>query len=199
MLANDTDGSYGLAIDATSVYWTERDRIRRVPKDGSGPPVTLAAGRSRPSAVTADAAAVYWIEGDTDVQRSPISGGEPVSIATGLGLVAAIAVDSDSVYFATRTSLMSSAKDGSTRGAPTILATGDIVGSLVGSLAIDAANVYWTDGSSGEVKSVPKTGGAAVTLASNEQWPGNVAIDETNVYWTTLCGKVVKVTKPTAR
>ncbi len=52
-------------------------------------------------------------------------------------------------------------------------------------MAIDEANVYWTDcgdPSAGQVQKVPKAGGPVVPLASGNRLSG-IAVDGANVYW----------------
>jgi outer membrane protein assembly factor BamB len=64
---------------------------------------------------------------------------------------------------------------------PIVLASGGGAGSL----ALDGTNVYWTDGVNGEVRKVPKDGGASVVVnaaAGTEPW--SVAVDSTHAYWT---------------
>lgn len=59
--------------------------------------------------------------------------------------------------------------------------------------AVDAANVYWTEGgTSGTVKKAPLAGGAAAALASSLADPYGIAVDSANVYWTEQAGGFVK-------
>jgi hypothetical protein len=55
-------------------------------------------------------------------------------------------------------------------------------------MAIDATNVYWTEGCTyvggGYVRKVPKAGGDIVTLATGDN-PSGIVTDGINVYWST--------------
>lgn len=63
---------------------------------------------------------------------------------------------------------------------PTALATGL---NLPQAMAVDSANVYWTEKGSGTVKKVSLSGGAITTLATSTNGPYSIATDSTNVYW----------------
>jgi hypothetical protein len=52
-------------------------------------------------------------------------------------------------------------------------------------LAVDDANVYWTNFGDGTVVRVPLGGGTATILASGQNQPYGIAVDAANVYWTT--------------
>jgi hypothetical protein len=54
-------------------------------------------------------------------------------------------------------------------------------------IAVDVANVYWTDWDGGAVMKLPIDGGAAVPLAAGD-YAYEIAIDATSVYWATIHG-----------
>jgi hypothetical protein len=61
-------------------------------------------------------------------------------------------------------------------------------------VAIDAANVYWTDVS--RVMKVAVGGGAPVVVASGQQRATDIAVDATNIYWTdTDAGRIMQIAK----
>lgn len=71
LLAADATGPRGLAIDATHLYWANKDEgaIKSVPLDG-GPVTVLAAGQGQPSNVAVDADFVYWTNfGDDSIVK----------------------------------------------------------------------------------------------------------------------------------
>jgi hypothetical protein len=54
----------------------------------------------------------------------------------------------------------------------------------LGGIAVDEADVYWTNGDS--VMRIPVDGGVATTLACGQNSPAAVAVDATSVYWVVL-------------
>jgi hypothetical protein len=61
-------------------------------------------------------------------------------------------------------------------------------------MALDDVNVYWTEPSAGQIKSVAKAGGAPGVVIKLRSMPGAIAVDSGNVYWTEVVGgKVSKV------
>ena len=52
-------------------------------------------------------------------------------------------------------------------------------------VAVDGANVYWTNESGGTVMRVPKGGGTSVEVGWNQPFAYGVAVDGMRAYWTT--------------
>jgi hypothetical protein len=156
-LASAQSLTKAVAVDATSVYWTNSSTsyngndgtVMKVPI-GGGAPTTLAAGQSNPWRIAVDATSVYWTStGAGTVMKVPIGGGAPTTLAAGQSYPSGIAVDATSVYWTAAGTVMKVPLGG---GAPSTLASGQSPYSI----AVDATSVYWTNPSGGTVMKTSK-------------------------------------------
>jgi hypothetical protein len=139
--------TYGIAADATNVYWTNFANpatLQKVPVHG-GPSVTLAPTKVA-FGVALDATNVYWADaGDGTVRKVPIGGGAVKVLASGLSGPTNLAVDATTVYVTTGT--QGGNGDGSIVKFPI---EGGNATTLVAhennpsGIAVDETSVYWT-------------------------------------------------------
>jgi len=57
---------------------------------------------------------------------------------------------------------------------------------VANSIAVDDANVYWTDSTQNTVVHMPKTGGPVVTLITEQFGATGITVDSTYVYWVAV-------------
>jgi hypothetical protein len=183
---------FGIALDATDVYWTDGFGVGTVMKVpvGGGTPTTLATGTVNPQPIAVNAADVYWTD-DNGLMKVPLKGGAVVTLAhAGGAAMGSLALDSANVYWMTAAGLLKVALGG---GAVTTLApppTLAVWGSdattpaTVMGIAVDATTVYWgTWGCYGSLLSVPIAGGSPTTIDANRCYPQGVVVAGTSLYW----------------
>jgi hypothetical protein len=185
-----------LVIDASGIYWASEPSgsIAHLDLDG-GNPTFLVSGEAQPGSLVVDQTNVYWATGDNAVDPNPNgtirkvtkSGGSAVVLANGQAGPGALAVDATSLFWL----------DGS-GGRPGVLSkimkldlasnnTTTLVDKLDTALglAIDDANVYWSDGIN--IMAVSKSGGTPKKIAAAPVSAANYGplLSGSNVYWLT--------------
>lgn len=178
-----------VVVDATNVYWIRATAgtIMKMPKAGGTPTLVATAADARRLAV--DDTHLYWTRnanGIGGVSRIALAGGSVEPLVTGRLGVHELALDSSSVFYSTSTVVEKIAKAG---GTPTTVAgtTG-----LPEGVVLEGSTLFLRDDSSGgTVKTVPKAGGTATTIVTDDQ-PTGLAVDATHIYWSSDARRIVR-------
>jgi hypothetical protein len=200
LLASDVDQISNEAtppafvVNGESVYWSDDSRSGIVTCGAAGcggQPVQLAAGIAQGLAVFEGT--FYWTEFTADLFVCSLAGcgsSQPTLWAAGYTPAAlGVAVDASGVYWiAQAPDTLFTCPQGGCGGSPTVLMAGSNVVADSRQLALDADNVYFTDGNPGigMILACPKSGCGAnpTVLASGLDAPVAIATDGINVYWT---------------
>ena len=180
-----------VAVDSTSVYWTNSivsTSVAKVALDG-GSEVILASNQPMPQGLAVDSTSVYWSNGGNGtVMKVPLDGGAPTVLATGQTGAYCVAVDAISVYWSNSVmggAVMKVALEG---GNPVTLAVVPDLQPM--GIALEGANVYWVTRAFGAatpaVMGVSVDGGTPVTLGGPNGYFNYITADETGVYFSDL-------------
>lgn len=164
---------FDVAVDATSVYWTEvggTGVVGVIDKDGTGRRKLVSESANLPFAIALSSTHVFF-QTSNEIQRVPKDGSAaPQILATGFDNLQSygLVVDGDQVYFAARQ--RSDDKDGVYRVDIDGKNVVNIVSQSTGidALSIDTEYVYFNSGSVAEptLVRVSKAGGAPETIAT---------------------------------
>jgi hypothetical protein len=146
-----------------------------------------------------DGTSLYWLSvspvSPSGIEAMALQGGTSVSISgTPTSLVQEFCVDTTALYFVQRVAAEQTAivRVPNLGGVPTTLVVGQLSQT---SLTMDAKSLYWFDAVRDGIAiwTVPKSGGAPVTLASfGEDTVGTLAVDDCHVY-ATVGASVVRI------
>jgi hypothetical protein len=149
MLAADPH-AFGIAVDASSVYWTDIDQkghVMKVPIAG-GAPTTLAASSCNAPDLAIDSTSAYWVNESTFLMKVPLAGGAAVTLATGYPrALEGVAVDSTNVYWSDGTgALVKTPVAGGETITLVTFAQFDQLDQLSPSvIVVDGTSVYWSN------------------------------------------------------
>jgi hypothetical protein len=192
----------GLAVGGGKVYWVDQNNgtVNSIPFGGGS--VTVVASRLvTPGGLALQGSTLYLSDANGDLLSVPASGGAVTTLFTGPGLppntevamyTPPIVTDGTNVYFSVGYVTPGIYRFPLDRSAPAT----SLASVAASGLAVDGAELYWTDDSS--VSSVPIAGGPTrVVWSLDTSIAGGIssgpAVDDTSVYWgvarqTATCG-----------
>jgi hypothetical protein len=204
LVASGLSGAKRMALDATSVYWTNSGdgTVRTVSKQG-GMIGVLASQVPSLYGIAVDATSVYFTSEGTagatftdgsvlkvpNLKVPPAGGSKPFVLAKGRKRPRALRIDSVNVTWLDHGIDVA---DGAALQCP-LGGCGATTPNLVAAqlqtpygLAIDTKRIYYTQQGAGAVMMVALTGGVPLSLAQGQEQPSGIAIDGTQVFWANL-------------
>ena len=179
-----------ITVDPSNVYWTNTGTTRQILSCATGgcgdaPSVLWSTSYFSIPGLAVEGGNVYFpaLPGGY-IATCALTGcnGAPTNLATNVEAIAAFVADGTNAYWNGGGPIQACALGGCS-SATTLFSSPLYASSWVG-IAVDASNVYWSDGWS-HVYSCPKSGcvGPPTVLAQGLSLPGPIAVDGERVYW----------------
>ena len=191
VLASGQSSATAIAVNATSVFWTNygaSGAVMKVPI-GGGTPTTLASGQENAAYIAIDDTSVYWTTSHQivttksgTVNKMPISGGTVTTLGTcATSIPTGLAIDATSVYWLCYEGRINKvAKAGGT----TTTLTSAVATPM--KLVVSGTSLLFTDGGSGLYR-ISTIGGAITHVAQYigaTSPTGDLVVSGSNAYWT---------------
>ena len=175
----------GISLRDGYVYWTHgqpQNTLMRAPLDG-GPHQTLGVQLENALSLKTTATHLYWAAQQAgEIRRIPLGGGPIEAVVTGQLSPTVIALDNSYLYWAGNNGVAIQ-RIPLSGGSPSLLYTGSWA---TGGLAVAGGFVYGSEDSAmGRVSRGPVQGGAAQTIAIDQDVPRQVNSDGERAYWVT--------------
>jgi hypothetical protein len=179
---------HSVAVDAASVFWTEKNkkladdntgRVRSIPI-GGGAPTDIVSSQNQAGAIVVDDTSVFW-SATVTLMRASKNGTSAKAVAAESAF-AGIRSDATTIYWSDDTgSLWAVPKAG---GTPV-----ELVSSITGlrGVAASESDVYFMETATGTLNRVPKQGGKREVLAQQQgSYPVSLVVDATHIYWNDM-------------
>ncbi len=185
-----------LKVDATNAYWADQTgAISKVPTAGGTATVlgTLSAAYNGGPVLALDANNVY-IAGGSGVASVPKTGGAMNILVVGENPTGALALEGQRLYWGeawTSTAANSAVIHSmSIDGGPVSDLAANLAELGATSVAVDSANLYFTNLGEGTVNQVLLAGGPVVMLANDQEGLNGIAVGDSHVYWANFAGPI---------
>lgn len=170
-----------LAVDGTSIYAADGDKVVRLPLNG-GQPVLLYRGPDGPNGIVdlaVSGAELFFLE-ETTIRRLATSGGAAVTVSSHIGLHQPfkLLVDATRVYWADMAGVYAAPR----AGGPAVALAQNL--AAVNDIATDGLHVYFGEGDAGRVARVAVGGGAVEFVGTASVFSRiPIAVTGADVYW----------------
>jgi hypothetical protein len=188
LAGTNNDFPIGLTVDGANLYWGGIENVLFRCKIGgcaNSPTQVATTNLFTDLLVEPSKSKVFWIDGSGPTKVMSVSasannanGSQVISTSSSLSRLAS---DGTSLYVTSDDRTIRRIDIASNAVATVATGTNSALG-----IAVDQANVYWTDGDDpATIDSAPKnaTGGTATALAANQHHPIAIAVDPVHIYW----------------